>query len=114
MKQIILPLALLALALPASAEVCRSKSAVWQEAGVTHRTEISTRADEGCKRLKQSIDGVEEEGHDCNCDLIIDGREDYFRAPDPYAQTSLLEICRGPEADPASYTNTPWVKVVED
>jgi hypothetical protein len=114
MKQIFLAAAFIAFTMSASAEVCRSKSTVWQDNGFTNRTEISTRADNGCKRLKQSIDGVEEEGVDCNCDLIIDGREGHFSAPDPYAQTSLLEICYGPEADPASYNNTPWIKVVEE
>ncbi|MEM9054765.1 MAG: hypothetical protein AAGB16_05520 [Pseudomonadota bacterium] len=99
---------------PALAEVCRSASTVWQEAGYSIRTEISTRADRGCKLIKQSIDGVEEEGLDCNCDLIIDGREGHFRAPPAYQATPLLEICFGPEADPDSYNNTPWIKVVED
>jgi hypothetical protein len=114
MKQIALPLALFALAFPASAEVCRSATTVWQEAGYSMRTEISTRAERGCKLIKQSIDGVEEEGLDCNCDLIIDGREGHFRAPPAYQAAPLLEICFGPEADPDSYNNTPWIKVIED
>jgi len=103
MKPIVFAAFALALALPVSAEICRSVATVWQQAGFSHRTAISTRADNGCKRLKQSIDGVEETGNDCNCDLIIDGREGHFRAPPAYNATSLLTICHGPEADPESY-----------
>ena len=112
MKQIILPLALLALVIPASAEICRFEATSWTESGVTYRTEISTIADNGCKRLVQSIDGVEESGHDCNCDLIIDGREGHFKAPDAYAQTKLLEICHGPEGVKAEEDR--WLTIVED
>ncbi|MEM1087068.1 MAG: hypothetical protein AAGH90_05010 [Pseudomonadota bacterium] len=72
------------------------------------RTQISSRADVGCKQITQSIDGVEERGLDCNCDLIIDGREGHFRAPPAYAQTPLLEICHGPEADPDKYPTRTW------
>ena len=99
MKQFVLPLALFALAIPASAEVCRFEATSWIESGITYRTEISTIADNGCKRIIQSIDGLEECVNDCNCDLIIDGREGHFKAPDPFAQTKLLEICHGPEGE---------------
>ncbi len=103
MKRLLVPFAVLALGVPASAEVCRSVATVWQEAGFTYRTEISTRADNGCKRLKQNIDGIQEAGNDCNCDLVIDGREGHFRAPPAYNAPPLLAVCFGPDADPASY-----------
>ena len=115
MKHIAFSALVLAFVLPANAEICRSVATVWQEAGYTHRTEISTRADNGCKRLTQSIDGLEETGNDCNCDLVIDGREGHFRAPDAYGATSLLAICHGPDADPSSYPREgSWIEVVED
>jgi hypothetical protein len=112
MTKIILPFALLALALPAAAEVCRFEATTWIENGITYRTEISTLADNGCKRLTQSIDGIEEEGHDCNCDLIIDGREGHFKAPNVYSQERLLAICHGPEG--VKVEEKPWLEIVED
>ena len=78
------------------------------------RTQISSRAQNGCKELKQSIDGVEESGVDCNCDLIIDGREGQFRAPPPYQSDSLLRVCHGPIADPLTYEPQYSVEVIED
>lgn len=114
MKQIALILVSLYLIVPASAQECRTAATSWQEAGFSMRTEVSSRAEAGCKQITQSIDGIEETGVDCNCDLIIDGREGHFRTPPAYSQTSLLEVCHGPEADPDLYENTPWIKVVEE
>lgn len=98
----------------ADADECRTAATSWQEAGYAMRTEISSRAEAGCKRIKQSIDGLEEDGLDCNCDLIIDGREGHFRAPPTFSQSPLLEVCYGLEADPEAYPGKPWLDVVID
>ena len=98
----------------AEADECRTAATSWQEAGYAMRTEISSRAEAGCKRIKQSIDGIEEDGLDCNCDLIIDGREGHFRAPPTFSQSPLLEVCYGPEADPDAYPGKLWLDVVTD
>lgn len=87
----------------AHAEVCRSQSTSWKSEGHKFRTEISTRADNGCKRMTYRKDDLETAGHDCNCDLIIDGREYDHKAPPSSAANPLLNICHGPEADPDSY-----------
>lgn len=94
-----------ALILPgsASAEICRSQAVTWKADGERFRTEISTRADNGCKRILYRRGGIETAGHDCNCDLIIDGREYDQSAPPDAASTALKAICTGPEADPATY-----------
>ena len=112
MKQIALILVSLCFTVPIAAQECRTAATSWQEAGFSMRTEVSSRAEAGCKQITQSIDGIEETGVDCNCDLIIDGREGHFRTPPAYSQTSLLEVCHGPEADPELYENTPWIKVI--
>ncbi|MEM9939701.1 MAG: hypothetical protein AAFZ91_09280 [Pseudomonadota bacterium] len=87
----------------AGAEILRSQSASWKADGHRYRAEISTRADNGCKRITYRKDGLETAGHDCNCDLIVDGREyDHVPPPERVAQP-LQALCLGPEADPASY-----------
>lgn len=113
MKKTVSILISILLAGPVFAEQCRTAATSWQEAGYAMRTEVTSRADAGCKLIKQSIDGVEERGLDCNCDLLIDGREGQYRTPPAYSQTPLLEVCFGPEADPEAYPASEWLNVVE-
>ena len=87
----------------ASAEILRSQSVSWKADGHRYRAEISTRADNGCKRITYRKDGMETAGHDCNCDLIVDGREYDHVAPPERVAMPLKAICSGPEADPDSY-----------
>ena len=107
------------LASAAVAEKCRSVSTTWEDAsGNAHRTLVSTRADNGCKRIHHYASNItgpdlytnEIRGHDCNCDLVADGLEDQFTAP-PSALNSarLYEVCEGPEAVKDSYpAQDPW------
>ncbi len=119
MKPALASLLITILVAPVSAQLgsgnqCVYRSTVWQEAGYSHRTQISSRAENGCKEIVQSIDGQEERGVDCNCDLIIDGREGDFRAPPTYQATPLLEVCYGPIADPLTYEPQYSIEVVEE
>ncbi|MDJ0922720.1 MAG: hypothetical protein QNI84_16450 [Henriciella sp.] len=94
----------------AAAEINRSQAVSWKADGERYRTEISTRADNGCKRMTYSRAGLEVAGHDCNCDLIIDGREYDHAAPPEGASSALKAICTGPEADPATYSGAEaWI-----
>lgn len=103
----------------AYAEKCRSVSTTWtDDAGHQVRTLVSTRADDGCKRIHHYASNItgpdlytnEIRGHDCNCDLVADGMEDQFSAP-PSALNArrLYEVCEGPEAFVESYPEVdPW------
>ncbi|MEL7231844.1 MAG: hypothetical protein AAGJ85_04975 [Pseudomonadota bacterium] len=113
MRYIVTAFAASLFVMSAAAEQCRMAATSWQEAGYAMRTEISSRADGECKLIKHSIDGVEERGLDCNCDLLMDGREGEYRVPPTYSQTPLLEVCFGPEADPEEYPASEWLNVVE-
>lgn len=120
MKRIIYVLVLVgsAIALQASAEICRSVSASWQADNAVNRTVVWTRAVNGCKEIEHQIaDSYEtlmtmplaQEDHrnsanhilgtDCNCDLIADGYETQFSAPPSRNQRQLLAVCNGPIAE---------------
>lgn len=62
---------------------------------------------DGCKIMIHSRRWVEDgrttafetEGPDCNCDLLIDGRESEFFPATGYASRKLLGVCDGPSVD---------------
>ena len=85
----------------AGEKVCRTVSTTWQAGGQRLETRISQSAEAGCKRIWQSVDGVETEGVDCNCDLVIDGQEARFSPPpSPRQAARLLATCHGPVTTP--------------
>ncbi|WP_084420248.1 hypothetical protein [Henriciella litoralis] len=102
MKHVVIFLFAASLTLTAQAsEICRSVSSSWQEDGQQLQTRISTQARDGCKLIFQSVNDVETEGVDCNCDLVIDGMEGQFSPPPSARQAErLLETCHGPSTDP--------------
>ena len=114
MTRLLLLLPILAaagLANAAEDEICRSVSTSWQEAGHTYQTRMSTQAIDGCKRIFHSVDGVETEGRDCNCDLLADGMEARFSSPASlYQARRLLETCHGPSTDPRA--EPPRVEII--
>lgn len=75
--------------------------------GVAYRSVMFPHETDGCKILIQSRrwteDGrqrvFETEGLDCNCDLMIDGRESDFFPATGYASRKLLGVCNGPGID---------------
>ncbi|MGH1421466.1 MAG: hypothetical protein ACRBEQ_06580 [Hyphomonas sp.] len=75
--------------------------------GVEYRSVMFPHEVDGCKILIQSKRWVEDdrervfetEGADCNCDLIIDGREGDFFPATGYASRKLLGVCNGPGVD---------------
>ena len=82
-------------------EMCRSVSTSWNADGVEWYTQMSTVAENGCKRIIQGRDGVDEEGLDCNCDLVIDGREGIYPvSPYQRATQPLYDVCNGPSTAP--------------
>lgn len=68
-----------------------------------HRATMFPHEIEGCKVLLQSIRRedyfFEEEGLDCNCDNLIDGRERVFGQADGYYADKLNGVCTGPGVD---------------
>lgn len=113
MKSLSLSIAAIAIALSGAAqdgatdapEELRSYTTSWEESGITFRTIMFPHEIEGCKIMVQSrkrADGskfVEIEGPDCNCDLVVDGQEDYFLSARGYTARKLLEVCEGPAVD---------------
>lgn len=104
------------LAFAAGAELCRSVSATWEEAGHVTRTQMWTTAIEGCKQIEHQTAATREliysykagvadsqvsavRGVDCNCDLIADGEEGRFSAPPAGNGAQLEAVCRGPIAE---------------
>jgi hypothetical protein len=104
-----------ALALTAGAEICRSVSASWENAGSVNRTVMWTTATNGCKDIEHQSAGSYDEiyafrpgmdnmsvksvrGVDCNCDLVADGEEGQFSAPPGLNGQKLQQICQGPVA----------------
>jgi len=90
-------------------EEARSYTNVWEDETTRHRSIMFPHVVDGCKRMIQSqrllaATGflVELEGPDCNCDLIIDGKEDVFIAPTGYKAERMTEICLAPGIDGAT------------
>lgn len=91
-------------------EVCTSYTTVWQDGYVSNRSIMFPHEIDGCKIMVQSKTWthapngatIEHEGPDCNCDLIIDGRENMFDAPEGYRAKRLLEVCEGKGVDGAT------------
>jgi len=68
-----------------------------------HRATMFPHEIGGCKVLLQSIRRdryfFEEEGVDCNCDNLIDGRERVFDQAEGYYAEKLENVCQGPGVD---------------
>lgn len=75
--------------------------------GVDYRAVMFPHETDGCKMLIQSRRWIEDdrsrvfetEGLDCDCDLVIDGREADFQPATGYASRKLLGVCNGPGID---------------
>lgn len=98
MKPSLILAAVAALALPASAQFCAEQSISWTQDGARHETIIEGRVRDGCPMMRQTIRFASgevraESGPDCDCDLIIDGREGAFDAPLPIVSGRMLDVC---------------------
>ena len=106
------------LALAAGAELCRSVSATWDDAGQVTRTQMWTTAIDGCKQIEHQTASTREliysykagvgdqsvlavRGVDCNCDLFADGEEGQFSEPPSGNGAHLEAVCYGPIAEKA-------------
>lgn len=101
MKRTLFLFAALAIAGTASGEeICRSVSTSWNADGHSYNTRMWTKAKDGCKVIVHTIDGVETEGVDCDCDLVMDGFEGNISQPASDRQRrTLTDICLGPIAE---------------
>lgn len=98
-----------------SGNKCVYRTTVWKTDGASYRTQIASRATNGCKEIEHSIDGGSlVEGVDCNCDLVADGFEAEFSPPPSYQAGALMKVCLGPIADPLTYEQHYSIEVIED
>ena len=97
-----------------SGNACIYRSVEWRAETVLHRTEISSRAQGECKEISYAVNGVEQTGLDCNCDLIADGQEGIHLAPPARISAPLIEVCRGPIADPLLYDRPTTIEVIDE
>lgn len=96
-----------------SGNACVYRSTVWTVGGDTFRTEISSRAQNGCKELSVTRNGVEQSGLDCNCDLRLDDAAGGHPVPPAHRSTALIEVCHGPIADPLLYDKPTSIEVID-
>ena len=88
---------------PGQAQSCAAQSIRWEKDGATHRTLIEPRTRNGCPMLRQTISRFgatlsEAVGADCNCDLLIDGEEDRFTAPNQLVAQRMIGVCEANKA----------------
>lgn len=98
MKHALILSALIAVAFPASAQFCAEQSISWTQDGARHETIIEGRIRDGCPMMRQTIrlssgELIAQSGPDCDCDLIIDGREGEFSAPLAIVSGRMLDVC---------------------
>lgn len=111
---LILALAALLPAL-ADAQSCAARSIRWEKDGVEHRTVIEPRTRNGCPVLTQTLSRsgatlTNATGVDCDCNLLIDGKESLFSPPNPLVAGRMTEACRANKASatqPEVYLNEP-------
>ncbi len=90
--------------LSAEAQSCAPQSIRWETGGEAHVTTLIGRLRNGCPVLEQErgpVNGpvrLAQGGVDCDCDLMIDGREALFARPHPVAARRLAGLCRANRA----------------
>jgi len=88
---------------PANAQSCAPQSITWNVDGERHDTTVMGLLRDGCPVIRQSRETLggqdaAQTGMDCDCDLLIDGVETLFAAPNPLAAKRLIAVCEANRA----------------